>query len=419
MYDLEHRIGKLEKSVATFAAELRHALGYVRSDAGASLTKTRIVMEKLLVSIFEREMGHEPRKPMLGDMLIDNQFSRKIERRILSRMNAIRDMTNLGAHGETVKPEDAVKALDDLCVVLDWYLQRYVQNVIASEPPAATAPSAPMPPKRRKLFALVAVVVVAVGVGAVAWLAGRKDDGVQPAPEKAAGPVAADERPGQPAREEPAEPVNAHRGPSRPAPAPDTKTTLRVLSLDVVHFKRLPDNGAMKVGTLGNDSFATTLGDQVELSAKLSTPAYAYLLAFDPDGKIELCFPADENLAPPLTDHPSYPSTPGDVRYGLTDGAGLMAFAVVASSEPLPPYREWGKKGLPTWSTVPAVAGEVWWSDGIWLEAWTPSGRRRSKDEKALGSSPAIYRLTAGLKNRGPDLAIGVIGFAVGAKPKP
>jgi hypothetical protein len=416
MYDLEHRIGKLEKSVASFAAELRHALGYVRSDAGASLTKTRIVMEKLLVSIYEREMGHEPRKPMLGDMLIDNQFSRKIERRILSRMNAIRDMTNLGAHGETVKPEDAVKALDDLCVVLDWYLQRYVQNAIAAEPTAATALNSPRPVKRRMRFALVAAVVVAVGVGA--WLlaefnvgrldrqlAGRKDEGARPAPEK------------------PVEPVAADKGAGPPTPNADASTsTLRVLSLDVVHFKRLPDDGAMKAGTLGNDSFATTLGDQVELTAKLSRPAYAYLLAFDPDGKIELCFPADENLAPPLTDHPSYPSARGDVRYGLTDGAGLMAFAVVASSEPLPPYREWRKKGSPPRSTVPAVAGEVWLFDGKWLEAMTPSGRKRGDrgiNEKALGPSPAIYRLTDWLKDRGPDLTIGAIGFAVGAKPKP
>jgi hypothetical protein len=82
-------------------------------------------MEKLLLKIYTIEMGQEPRKPLLGEMLADNQFSRKIERRILSRMNAIRDMGNLGPHGEPVEPSDAAKVLDDLCEVMDWYLGRY------------------------------------------------------------------------------------------------------------------------------------------------------------------------------------------------------------------------------------------------------------------------------------------------------
>jgi formylglycine-generating enzyme required for sulfatase activity len=34
-------------------------------------------------------------------------------------------MGNLGVHGESVLREDAARALDDLCEVLDWYLQRY------------------------------------------------------------------------------------------------------------------------------------------------------------------------------------------------------------------------------------------------------------------------------------------------------
>ena len=58
-------------------------------------------------------------------MLTDNLFTRRIDRRILSRMNAIRDMGNLGPHGESVEPSDAARVLDDLCEVLDWYLRRY------------------------------------------------------------------------------------------------------------------------------------------------------------------------------------------------------------------------------------------------------------------------------------------------------
>ncbi len=123
--DLETRVAKLEKALAAFSAELRLAYGYVRPDAASSLTKSRIVLEKLLIEVYTAEMKQPPRKPLLGDMLADNQFTRRIERRIVSRMNAIRDMGNLGPHGERVESSDAARVLEDLCEVLDWYLRQY------------------------------------------------------------------------------------------------------------------------------------------------------------------------------------------------------------------------------------------------------------------------------------------------------
>ena len=93
---------------------------YIQPDAASSLTKSRIVLEKLLFMVYTVEMGQEPRKPLLGEMLADNQFTRRIERRILSRMNSVRDMGNLGPHGEPVQPNDGSRVLDDLCEILNW-----------------------------------------------------------------------------------------------------------------------------------------------------------------------------------------------------------------------------------------------------------------------------------------------------------
>jgi formylglycine-generating enzyme required for sulfatase activity len=154
MEDLEGRVRKLEQTFAAFAQEIRLAYRYIHPDSASSLTKSRIVMEKILLKIYKAEMGKEPRKPLLGDMLADNQFTRKLDRRILSRMNAIRDMGNLGPHGEAVQPNDAERVLDDLCTVLDWCLSRYASKMrkrrasgeaTPASQPAAPSPTAPPP----------------------------------------------------------------------------------------------------------------------------------------------------------------------------------------------------------------------------------------------------------------------------------
>jgi hypothetical protein len=108
--------------------ELRLACAYIPVDPASSLTKSRVVMEKVLVEIYTNEMGKVPKTPLLGDMLADNQFTRRIERRVVTRMNSIRDMGNLGPHGYAVEPDDAARVLDDLCTVVDWYLQWRVKT---------------------------------------------------------------------------------------------------------------------------------------------------------------------------------------------------------------------------------------------------------------------------------------------------
>jgi CheY-like chemotaxis protein len=125
MRELAIQIQKLREQCRDFYEPLQLAHGYIEADPASSVTKSRMIMEKLLVRIYTAEMGLEPRKPLLGDMLVNNQFTKRLERRILARINSIRDMGNLGPHGEELQPADAVRVLDDLCTVLDWYCNRY------------------------------------------------------------------------------------------------------------------------------------------------------------------------------------------------------------------------------------------------------------------------------------------------------
>src|SRR5208282_10436 len=148
------------EALPAFAEDIFLAWEYLDTAPASSLTKSRIVMEKALLQLYKQEMAREPRKPLLGDILADNQFTKKVDRRLLSRMNSIRDMGNLGPHGETVEPTDAARVLDDLCVVLDWYVQR--DRLPSSDSNGGQTPDAPvagkLPGRRQKRISLNAFV---------------------------------------------------------------------------------------------------------------------------------------------------------------------------------------------------------------------------------------------------------------------
>jgi hypothetical protein len=123
--ELEIRIKHLEQRLDTLSDQLSKALIYIEDDPHSSLTKSRTILEQILLNIYKLEMDQEPKRVELGAILTDNQFTRKIDKRIVSRMNAIRDMCNLGVHGEKVVSKDAKIVLDNLCEVLEWYFENY------------------------------------------------------------------------------------------------------------------------------------------------------------------------------------------------------------------------------------------------------------------------------------------------------
>jgi hypothetical protein len=176
-----------------------------------------------------------------------------------------------------------------------------------------------------------------------------------------------------------------------PADGGNPSVPLQVSSLEVQHFEKLPRRDAtglgavaMPRGALGKESFIARVDDQVTVRAKLSRPAYAYVLAFRPDGEVELCFP-EEDEAPPLTDQPTYPWKARDVRYGLHEGAGLWVFAVLASDEPLPSYQQWlAERGSPDWEPFNTENPIVFWDDGQWVEELSLGHRRRDKRAKGV-----------------------------------
>jgi hypothetical protein len=212
------------------------------------------------------------------------------------------------------------------------------------------------------------------------------------------------------------------------SPAPRTlvpAAPLQVLSIDIEHYARLNDSEAVPRGILGKQSFTPRLGDQVTIDARLTRPAYCFLLAFRPDGVAELCFPESDAQPPQKTDRVRVPSR-ADARYGLQEGTGLWVFGVVASHKPLPAYRDVVAQQPPAWSppaatadadhSEAAISSVVWWYDGELLDALTASGKvgiERANSEEALGNSGEIVRAIDSLKIASRAEAAAAIGLYV------
>jgi serine/threonine protein kinase len=209
-------------------------------------------------------------------------------------------------------------------------------------------------------------------------------------------------------------------GPSGKQSQPKPEAPLQVLSVDVRHFAREQGHDVPR-GVLGKQSFGATLGDKVQVSVKLSRPAYAYLIAFRPDGVADVCFPEAEDVAPPLTDEPSYPAVRSNRSYGLNEGAGLWVFAVVASEQPLPSWQEWlrerGKAAYAWQALAEAPLGQVWRDNGAGqVETLTSNGIlpiNRAKDQKLDGPIDAVAELTDSLLHALPQAVVTSVGFPV------
>jgi len=197
--------------------------------------------------------------------------------------------------------------------------------------------------------------------------------------------------------------------------APDK---LQVLSLDVKHYETVNGQRDPRPRLLGRDAFVTRCDDGVEVAARLSGPAYAFLIAFRPDGTEAVIFPEKDDEAPPRTDRPRFPSVSMD-DYVLEEGAGLQAFAVVASNQTLPSFQEWwSRQGCP-WKKSEAPPEVVWRAyDGATVEGLTadPAGPRGPREVQGKAS---VARLADWLSKCDRVEAVAVLGFAVLPKDQP
>jgi hypothetical protein len=196
----------------------------------------------------------------------------------------------------------------------------------------------------------------------------------------------------------------------RPATVPGAGR-MAITGLGVTHYR---NKGADLVGDLRTNPGAVRVGDDVRLAAKLSAPAYCYLIAFNPDGKVQLCSPAGGDGEGAPAARPGRLEAvqfPADDQAFVLDAAGLQAFVLAASAKPLPPFAEWrDRAGTPPWKADPGNGPWGWDFDGRQL---TRFPKERGHVEPREGVPPPLRALCEFFKGRAEFDAVQVIAFPV------
>jgi hypothetical protein len=188
-------------------------------------------------------------------------------------------------------------------------------------------------------------------------------------------------------------------------PTPPAPRDLRVVSLEIEGYRKKP---VQALGKIGTDCYATRFDDFVRVRAELSEPAYCYLIAFNPDGKDQLCYPADEATPPMRLTELTFPHQEAK-GFRLNDGVGLQAFVLVASWQPLPPYAEWKTgPGVAAWK--PVDGDGVWQFDG---RRFVPRGTARGKIQDLAGLPGPFAELCESLRGRPGVDALQALAFPV------
>jgi hypothetical protein len=197
-----------------------------------------------------------------------------------------------------------------------------------------------------------------------------------------------------------------HLTPEPVAAGSSSAGPLRIESFEVALHRRSPADPS---GLVGVNAFASRLGQDARVQARLSRPAYCLLIALDPDGKTELCYPENSQVAPSLMTTIDFPPDPG-AGFALTDGAGSQVFVLVASASPFPPFAEWSKAlgGLP-WK--PNEIEDVWQYNGSTFSRNTERGGVRP-----LANLPPALEATCRACRSAPGVdAIRALAFPVKA----
>ncbi|OQZ05784.1 MAG: hypothetical protein B6D36_08375 [Planctomycetes bacterium UTPLA1] len=172
------------------------------------------------------------------------------------------------------------------------------------------------------------------------------------------------------------------------------------------------------LGPVGPSVEQLHFGDAVKLSARLSKPAFCYVIAFNPDGRDQLLWPTGpankegRDIVPIETDSIDFMQDP-NWYFHLTDGVGMQVFVVVASPHALPAYARWKELHSEiSWQSMKA-SGCLEYDDG----AFHPLRPVRGPIGPT-GEIHPVKQLADSLKSSIPDVRVRAIAFPVLLAPE-
>lgn len=179
----------------------------------------------------------------------------------------------------------------------------------------------------------------------------------------------------------------------------------RVVGLKVDHYR---GSRHQHLGEIGDETLAARVQDGLRVRARFAAPAYCYLLAFNPDGTQELCYPASSKAVPEKMDRLTFPHDNAE-PLPVEHGPGLQAYMLIVSEEELPSFETWlGKTKKPEW--LKAKPEGVWRYDGQ-FERLAGNGR---ESQRLKGWPPYEFtNLCEQVRDLGPSDAVVGMAFPV------
>jgi CHAT domain-containing protein/tetratricopeptide (TPR) repeat protein len=195
-----------------------------------------------------------------------------------------------------------------------------------------------------------------------------------------------------------------------PAPTP--------VAIDEFRINHYRGKEAKPLGDI-RSSEAVKRGDDVRVFANLNRPAYCYLIAFNPDGSEQLCYPAFDGSDPQSARAVVPPETaeirffPDDKGYFNLDTSGLQVFVLLVSSKPLPTYAEWraAVNSVP-WRAVWHGGDERWQFDG---QGFSRLAEERGSYQVRDAVPPPLRELCEFFKAQAGVDAVRAVAFPVAA----
>jgi hypothetical protein len=148
------------------------------------------------------------------------------------------------------------------------------------------------------------------------------------------------------------------------------------------------------------------------IAADLTAPAYYYLIAFNPKGSeagtMQLCQPEDADGRALDGVRPEQLTEVRYSQYFIPDAVGLQAVVLAASTNPLPPFKEW-RAEVP-WEGVKDSGAWTWHFDG---REFIRLPQDRGKVEPRGGVPESFRKLCEFFKGRREFDAVQAIAFPV------